>query len=158
MAFNETTRMERLPFDIKICLPMEEDFNGDGNFGISKTGKYSYVLVIEDTAGWARDSFCRSPDKYYPSQHGTEGEGNIPQSPALVISDHKTFGPTDLTSTYSVCTQRVFGGTGNEPRRFGLESDVLAIRLPTASEVECVIIQLLFTGPFSNLSCIIRVR
>ncbi|GFX36425.1 hypothetical protein TNCV_3671791 [Trichonephila clavipes] len=33
---------------------------------------------------------------------GMELKGNILQSPALVISAHKTFGPTDLTSTYSV--------------------------------------------------------
>ncbi|GFT82030.1 uncharacterized protein TNCV_3909671 [Trichonephila clavipes] len=46
-------------------------------------------------------------------RHATGGEGNIPQLPAPVVSAataHKTFGPTDLTSTYSMCTQRVFGG------------------------------------------------
>ncbi|GFY15251.1 hypothetical protein TNCV_1570621 [Trichonephila clavipes] len=45
--------------------------------------------------------------------HGTEGEGNILQSPAPMIyatTAHKTFRPTGLTSTYSVCTRRVFGG------------------------------------------------
>ncbi|GFT88331.1 hypothetical protein TNCV_5074321 [Trichonephila clavipes] len=46
---------------------------------------------------------------------------------------------------------------GIEPRLSGLESDALASRLPTASEVECVIIQLLFAGPFLNLSCVVRV-
>ncbi|GFU05442.1 transposable element Tcb2 transposase [Trichonephila clavipes] len=53
--------------------------------------------------------------------------------PALVVSAaiaHKIFGPTDLTSTYSVCTRRVFGGI--EPRPSGLESDALTTRLPTA--------------------------
>ncbi|GFT93385.1 hypothetical protein TNCV_337501 [Trichonephila clavipes] len=38
-----------------------------------------------------------------------ELEGNILQSPALVVlaaTIHKTFGPTNLTSTYSVCTRR----------------------------------------------------
>ncbi|GFV43652.1 hypothetical protein TNCV_2679531 [Trichonephila clavipes] len=46
-----------------------------------------------------------------PSQLGTEH--GILQPLALVVSAataHKTFGPTDLTSTYSVCTRRVFGG------------------------------------------------
>ncbi|GFX43593.1 hypothetical protein TNCV_510421 [Trichonephila clavipes] len=55
-----------------------------------------------------------------------------------------------------MCTRRVFGGMDIEPGPFGLESDALASRLPTASEVECVIIQLLFAGPFLNLSCVIR--
>ncbi|GFT22483.1 hypothetical protein TNCV_3274461 [Trichonephila clavipes] len=41
----------------------------------------------------------RSPPPQF--RHETEGEGNILQSPALVISAHKTFEPTDLTSTYS---------------------------------------------------------
>ncbi|GFX17817.1 hypothetical protein TNCV_2292661 [Trichonephila clavipes] len=40
------------------------------------------------------------------------------------------YGPTDLTSTYSMCTRRVFGGI--EPRPSGLESDALTTRLPTA--------------------------
>ncbi|GFW81848.1 hypothetical protein TNCV_2885221 [Trichonephila clavipes] len=43
-------------------------------------------------------------------------------------SAHKTCGPTDLTSTFSVCTLRVFGGTGIEPRPSG----ALTTRLPTA--------------------------
>ncbi|GFT02624.1 hypothetical protein TNCV_1488161 [Trichonephila clavipes] len=30
--------------------------------------------------------------------------------PCTRDSAHKTFGPTDLTSMYSVCTRRVFGG------------------------------------------------
>ncbi|GFW96891.1 hypothetical protein TNCV_2160261 [Trichonephila clavipes] len=48
-------------------------------------------------------------------RHGTGGKGNILQSPALVVSAataDKTFGPTYLTSTYSVCTRKVFGGIG----------------------------------------------
>ncbi|GFX88962.1 hypothetical protein TNCV_2852621 [Trichonephila clavipes] len=51
--------------------------------------------------------------------------------PATVVSAetaHKTFGPTVLTNTYSVCTRRVFGGI--EPS--GLESDALITRLSTA--------------------------
>ncbi|GFS65326.1 hypothetical protein TNCV_2451491 [Trichonephila clavipes] len=65
--------------------------------------------------------------------HGTAGEGNILQPPAPVVAAataHKTFGSTDLTSTYFVCTQRVFGGI--EPRPSGLESDALITKLPTA--------------------------
>ncbi|GFX94354.1 uncharacterized protein TNCV_4293991 [Trichonephila clavipes] len=53
----------------------------------------------------------RSPPPQF--RHGTGVEGNILQPPALVVSavtTHKTFGPTDLTTTYSVCTRRVFGG------------------------------------------------
>ncbi|GFW65465.1 hypothetical protein TNCV_4410731 [Trichonephila clavipes] len=40
-------------------------------------------------------------------------------------STHKAFGPTDLTTTYSWYTRRVFGGTGIEPRPSGLEFDAL---------------------------------
>ncbi|GFX33460.1 DDE_3 domain-containing protein [Trichonephila clavipes] len=43
---------------------------------------------------------------------GTGGEGNILQTSAPVFSAvtaPKTFEPTDLTSTYSVYTRRVFG-------------------------------------------------
>ncbi|GFX44683.1 hypothetical protein TNCV_2807551 [Trichonephila clavipes] len=50
-----------------------------------------------------------------------EGEGNILQSPALVVSaatTHKTFGPTDFTSTYSVCTRKVFGGIRHRAQAF----------------------------------------
>ncbi|GFV35457.1 hypothetical protein TNCV_3204891 [Trichonephila clavipes] len=68
---------------------------------------------------------------------GTDGEGNILQLPALVVSAataHKTFGPTDLKSTYSVCTRSVFGGI--EPRPSGLESDALTTRLSTALSKE----------------------
>ncbi|GFS74811.1 uncharacterized protein TNCV_1395131 [Trichonephila clavipes] len=65
-------------------------------------------------------------------RHETGREGNILQPPALVVSAataHKTFGPTDLMSTYSVCTRRVFGGTGIEPRASGMESDPLTTKL-----------------------------
>ncbi|GFW51109.1 uncharacterized protein TNCV_3593911 [Trichonephila clavipes] len=54
-------------------------------------------------------------------KHGTGGEGNILQPSALVVyaaTAHKTFGPTDLTSTYSVCTWRVFGGIGRRTQAF----------------------------------------
>ncbi|GFT79833.1 uncharacterized protein TNCV_4597581 [Trichonephila clavipes] len=46
-------------------------------------------------------------------RHRTGGEGNIlPLSTPVVsaVTAHKTFGPTNLTNTYSVCTRRVFGG------------------------------------------------
>ncbi|GFT49447.1 uncharacterized protein TNCV_3366501 [Trichonephila clavipes] len=54
-------------------------------------------------------------------RHGTEGEGNILQPLTLVVSSatvHKTFGPTDLTNTYSVCTRRIFGGIGHRTQAF----------------------------------------
>ncbi|GFV58828.1 transposable element Tcb2 transposase [Trichonephila clavipes] len=57
----------------------------------------------------------------YISGRGTGGKGKILQPPALVVSaatTHKTFGPTDLTNTYSVCTRRVFGGIGNRTQAF----------------------------------------
>ncbi|GFW80850.1 hypothetical protein TNCV_3779301 [Trichonephila clavipes] len=46
----------------------------------------------------------RSPPPQF--RHGAEGEGNILQSPCTGDSAHKTFKPTDLTSTYFVCTRR----------------------------------------------------
>ncbi|GFX62767.1 uncharacterized protein TNCV_3350931 [Trichonephila clavipes] len=65
-------------------------------------------------------------------RHRTGGERNIFQPPALVVSAataHKTFGPTDSMSMYSVCIWRVFGNI--KPRPSGLESDALTTRLPT---------------------------
>ncbi|GFV72195.1 uncharacterized protein TNCV_995671, partial [Trichonephila clavipes] len=55
------------------------------------------------------------------SRHGTGGKGDILQPPALVASAviaHKTFGLTDLSSTCSVCTRRVFGGIGHRTQAF----------------------------------------
>ncbi|GFW63249.1 hypothetical protein TNCV_3476651 [Trichonephila clavipes] len=49
--------------------------------------------------------------------HGIGDEGNIFQSPALVIQP-TSFGPTDLTSKFSVCTPRVFGGIGHRTQAF----------------------------------------
>ncbi|GFW20314.1 hypothetical protein TNCV_3457521 [Trichonephila clavipes] len=49
-------------------------------------------------------------------KHGTGGAGNVLQPPASVVSAataHTTFGPSDLTNTYFVCTRRVFGGIGH---------------------------------------------
>ncbi|GFW74158.1 uncharacterized protein TNCV_4177031 [Trichonephila clavipes] len=72
-------------------------------------------------------------------RHGTGGEGNNLQSTAFVVSaatSHKTFRPTDLTSTYSVCTRRVFGGI--DPRPCSLESDALTTRLPPRNPYICV--------------------
>ncbi|GFX86225.1 uncharacterized protein TNCV_2561071 [Trichonephila clavipes] len=54
-------------------------------------------------------------------RHGTGGEVYILQSPELLgsaVTAHKTFGPTDLTSTYSMCTLRIFGGTGHLTQAF----------------------------------------
>ncbi|GFW97014.1 hypothetical protein TNCV_4802271 [Trichonephila clavipes] len=36
-------------------------------------------------------------------------------SPCTRDSAQKNSGPTDLTSTYSVCTRRIYGDTGIEP-------------------------------------------
>ncbi|GFV57355.1 uncharacterized protein TNCV_3285831 [Trichonephila clavipes] len=66
-------------------------------------------------------------------RHGTGGEGNILQPPAPMVSaaaTHKTFGPADLTNTYSVCTRRVFGGIGHRTQAFRSGSDALTTRLP----------------------------
>ncbi|GFV69206.1 hypothetical protein TNCV_3861301 [Trichonephila clavipes] len=48
------------------------------------------------------------------------GLGGEKYSPAPCTRDsaHKTFKPTDLTSTYSVCTRRVFGGIGHQTQAF----------------------------------------
>ncbi|GFU30771.1 uncharacterized protein TNCV_1444741 [Trichonephila clavipes] len=54
-------------------------------------------------------------------RHDTEGKGNILQPSAPLVSAatvQKTFRPTDLTSTYSVCTRRVFGGIGHRTQVF----------------------------------------
>ncbi|GFW75240.1 hypothetical protein TNCV_4188951 [Trichonephila clavipes] len=47
----------------------------------------------------------------------TEGEGNILQSLRSRLSA-QDYGPTNLTSTYSVCTRRVFGGIGHRAQAF----------------------------------------
>ncbi|GFX81178.1 hypothetical protein TNCV_1911701 [Trichonephila clavipes] len=74
--------------------------------------------------------------EFSPFRHATGREGNIlPPSATMASAEtsHKTFEPTDLTSTYSVCTRRVFGSTGHRTQAFRLgESDALVTRLPTA--------------------------
>ncbi|GFX87854.1 hypothetical protein TNCV_4373191 [Trichonephila clavipes] len=66
-------------------------------------------------------------------KHGTQGEGNILVSPALVIQ------PTGLSDPLIQRTRTpcVFGGylvsSGIESRTSGLESDTVATRLPTAA-------------------------
>ncbi|GFT96628.1 hypothetical protein TNCV_5022671 [Trichonephila clavipes] len=37
---------------------------------------------------------------------------------ASAVTTHKTFGPTDLTSMYSVCTRRAFSGIGHRTQAF----------------------------------------
>ncbi|GFS63044.1 uncharacterized protein TNCV_3743061 [Trichonephila clavipes] len=64
--------------------------------------------------------------RHHPSpppefRHGTGGEENILQPPELEISaatTYKTFGFTDLMRMHSVCTGRVFGGTGHHIQGF----------------------------------------
>ncbi|GFX53117.1 uncharacterized protein TNCV_361121 [Trichonephila clavipes] len=61
----------------------------------------------------------RSPPRQF--RHGTGGEGNNLQPPALVVSaatTNRTFGPIDLTNTYYVCTWTVFGGIGHRTQAF----------------------------------------
>ncbi|GFU15891.1 uncharacterized protein TNCV_2368271 [Trichonephila clavipes] len=56
-----------------------------------------------------------------PFRHGIGGKGYIFQPPALVVSAataYKIFGPTDLTSTYSLCIRRVFGGIRHRTQAF----------------------------------------
>ncbi|GFU78209.1 uncharacterized protein TNCV_5007901 [Trichonephila clavipes] len=63
--------------------------------------------------------YHRSPPPKF--RYGAGGEENVLQTPALVVSAataSKTFGPTDLTSTYSVCTWRVFGGIEHRTQSF----------------------------------------
>ncbi|GFU67364.1 hypothetical protein TNCV_640641 [Trichonephila clavipes] len=61
----------------------------------------------------------RSPPPQF--RLGTGGEEKILQPPALVVSAttvYKTFEPTDLTSTYSMCTRRIFGGIQHRTEAF----------------------------------------
>ncbi|GFY29978.1 uncharacterized protein TNCV_4072911 [Trichonephila clavipes] len=54
-------------------------------------------------------------------RHGTGGVENILQPSVLEVcaaTSHKTFGPTVLTSTYSVCTRRVIGSIGHRTHAF----------------------------------------
>ncbi|GFV83567.1 hypothetical protein TNCV_5120571 [Trichonephila clavipes] len=53
--------------------------------------------------------------------YGTGWEGNILQSPALEIQPTRLSDNTDLTSTFSVCTRRVFGGIGHRKQAFRSE-------------------------------------
>ncbi|GFX41181.1 uncharacterized protein TNCV_2218791 [Trichonephila clavipes] len=67
-------------------------------------------------------------------RHGTGGEGNSLPPHALVVSAataFKAFGPTDLMSTYSVCTRRVFNGIGHRTQNFRSGVRCLATRGPT---------------------------
>ncbi|GFW41141.1 hypothetical protein TNCV_841821 [Trichonephila clavipes] len=47
----------------------------------------------------------------------TEGKGNSHERTDWRINP-QDYRPTDLTSTYSVCTQRVFGGIGHRTQAF----------------------------------------
>ncbi|GFX67508.1 hypothetical protein TNCV_3463971 [Trichonephila clavipes] len=38
--------------------------------------------------------------------------------PALVVQPTRLFGPSELTSTYSVCTRKVFSGIGHRTQAF----------------------------------------
>ncbi|GFX45378.1 hypothetical protein TNCV_1026381 [Trichonephila clavipes] len=62
--------------------------------------------------------------------------------------DHPQDFRSVLTSTYFVCTRRVFGGTHIEPTTSVLESNALITRLPTAlaTHYKCVIASKLKCG------------
>ncbi|GFX87261.1 hypothetical protein TNCV_3819911 [Trichonephila clavipes] len=69
-----------------------------------------------------RDFNChsrsQSPIDSQYSKHATGEEGNILQFPVLVVSAttaNKTFGPTDLTNTYSMCTDVLTTGLPTAP-------------------------------------------
>ncbi|GFX23249.1 uncharacterized protein TNCV_4560311 [Trichonephila clavipes] len=64
------------------------------------------------------------PNQADVSRHGTEGEGNILQSPALVIQPTRARTPCVLGG-YLVASDI-------EPRPYGLQSNALTPRLPTA--------------------------
>ncbi|GFU82390.1 hypothetical protein TNCV_2462731 [Trichonephila clavipes] len=54
-------------------------------------------------------------------RHGTGGEGNIfssPLHPGFLLRPTTRLSDTDLTSTYSVCTRRLFGGIGHRTQVF----------------------------------------
>ncbi|GFT12522.1 hypothetical protein TNCV_5093291 [Trichonephila clavipes] len=59
--------------------------------------------------------------QFPPPQFRQGTGGKHPQALALVVSAataHKTFGPTDLTSMYSVGTRKVFGGIEHRTQAF----------------------------------------
>ncbi|GFV31269.1 hypothetical protein TNCV_1640211 [Trichonephila clavipes] len=62
---------------------------------------------------------------------GLEGREYSPV-PCTRDSAHKTFGPTDLKSTYSVRTRRVFGGIGHRTQAFRFGVRCSNPRLTTA--------------------------
>ncbi|GFW13812.1 hypothetical protein TNCV_1670281 [Trichonephila clavipes] len=49
---------------------------------------------------------------------GLEVRETFSSPPCTRDSAHKTFGPTDLTSTYSVCSRRVNGGIGHRTQAY----------------------------------------
>ncbi|GFT92086.1 hypothetical protein TNCV_3549581 [Trichonephila clavipes] len=58
--------------------------------------------------------------------------GKYSPVPCTGDSAHKTFGPADLTSTYSMCTRRVFSGFGHRTQAFRYEVRCSSIRLHMA--------------------------
>ncbi|GFV23979.1 hypothetical protein TNCV_758561 [Trichonephila clavipes] len=62
--------------------------------------------------------------------HGTGGEYS--PVPCTRDSAHKIFGPTDLTSTYSVLLGGYFCGIGHQIQAFRSGFDTPATRLPMA--------------------------
>ncbi|GFU06755.1 hypothetical protein TNCV_4353201 [Trichonephila clavipes] len=79
---------------------------------IQVTVRFSSAKFPEGTIDGATTSIFTSTISAW-----TEGEGNILQSLRSRLSP-QDFGPTNLTSTYSVCTRRVFGGIGHRAQAF----------------------------------------
>ncbi|GFU69409.1 hypothetical protein TNCV_3887271 [Trichonephila clavipes] len=71
--------------------------------------------------------------------------GKYSPVPCACDSAHKTFGPTDLTSTFSVCTRGYLVASGIQALRSG-------IRCPNHSPgVSNVIISIVFFSRFNNM-------
>ncbi|GFT80567.1 hypothetical protein TNCV_5122741 [Trichonephila clavipes] len=64
--------------------------------------------------------------------HGTEWEGNMLQSPALVIQPTRLLDPLSEGARNPCVLGGYLEASGMDPRPSGLESDVLTTRLPTA--------------------------
>ncbi|GFW37733.1 hypothetical protein TNCV_4629381 [Trichonephila clavipes] len=124
-AYNKM-RCAAFPFETGIHFRRKTDFFSEEDTTKSYSGVEPKPTRLQAEGhshhtGWAtvddRWQHHRSPPPQF--SHGTDGKGNVLQSPALVCdSAYKIFEPTDLTSTYSVCTRRVFGGNGHRTQTF----------------------------------------
>ncbi|GFX11584.1 uncharacterized protein TNCV_5141591 [Trichonephila clavipes] len=98
--------------------------NSDHSLFIKKVqkedGGYYFCYDIEDIHGKAKMDILLDDDlETEVAKWSKPCEKLIPCTRDLA---HKTFVPTDLARTYSVCTRSLFGGTGIEPRPSDPES------------------------------------